>query len=222
MSTGRLFFAGALLLGLAWAALRAPVPAIDPRYLREDFPGDPSLSVSAWLAAGDTRDRARAAIAACVGGLRAAAAAPVATDAAAACLAGSKLDGFMLNFSGHAVTAGRRGSAPWRLGLRHPRPRGPEDALAYVLAGDREAVATRLGTAPAGLQQVSVFAADAATAAAGAEALLAAGPALWRAQARARQIDRALVMLPDGTVETTEALAPRLKFPHGEAPRIVP
>lgn len=219
---GRLFFAGALLLGLAWAALRSPVPAIDARYLREDFPGEPLLSVSAWLSPDDTRDRARAAITACASPLRAAPAAPAATDAGAACLAASKIDSFMLNFAGNAVTAGRRGAAPWRIGLRHPQPRGPDDALAYVLAGDREAVATRLGSRPDGLQQVSVFAADAATAAAGADALLAAGPAQWRAQARALRLDQALVLLADGSVQATGTLAPRLKFLHGEVATVVP
>lgn len=58
MRLGRLSFAAAIVLALAWFALRSPLPVADPRFLQQDFAGAGApLSISAYLEAGDPRGR---------------------------------------------------------------------------------------------------------------------------------------------------------------------
>jgi thiamine biosynthesis lipoprotein len=350
---GRLFFAGAVLLALAYFALRSPLPVADVRFLKHDFTAFGALvSVSAYLDEGMTRERGHEALVASekflngyaetwapsgkgllgdinrqlAGGqtfsisgptaalfvraeearvrsgglfdarlgalvrlwgfdapapartappdaaelrrlsgavLRAPAfqegatygpAAEVqwdfsgivkglAVDEALARLKAAGIGNAVVNAGGSLRTAGKRGDAPWRIGLRHPRGKTPDDVIAYVLTDRDEALMTtgdyeryfeqggvrypavidpRTGTPAQGLQSVTVAHRDAAWADAASVALFVAGPARWREVARQMGIEEALVVTAEGQIEVTEAFNSRLKFLHDLTPRVVP
>jgi len=343
MRLGRLFFAGAVLLALAWFALRSPLPVADPRFIKQDSasPGAP-LSISVYLDTGYERSRAQSALAdteaflrereqawapwgdGALGALNRALArggthlvpeamaalferaerarsetggrydvrlgalarlwgfdtqpptrsAPPAADAvqrlaqalarAAPYQAGQEygpslavqwdfgalpragaldealeklkeagIGNAMINFGGILRTRGQRGTAPWRVGLRNPRARGPNDALAYILTAEDEAISTRgdderffedqgrryhdvldprTGAPADGLQSVTVIAPDAASAAVASQSLFVAGPGGWRDLARTLAIAQVMVVTADGRIRVTAALNQRLKF----------
>lgn len=226
MQLGRLFFAGAILLGLAWFALRSPIPAADPRFVTADVAdaGAPA-SIAAYLDTGYPRERGQGEIAAVAAELRAAARAAggdpdaqraQALEAAAARLKNAGIGNALLRFGNNLVVRGRRGGAPWRVGLRNPRGRLPDDALAYLLADRDEAVASH-GTD----RVVTVLGADGVAAAAAAQALHAAG-AQWPELARQRGFDQVMVVEPDGAITLTKALNGRLKFLRGATPQVLP
>lgn len=353
MSTGRLFFAGAVLLGLAWFALRSPLPVADPRFIKEDFagPGAP-LSFSVYLDTGYERAKAHAALAEVAvflrereqdwapfgegalgamnrvlarGGTHRVTAAmaelfdraeqarretdgrfdarlgalaklwgfdtqppgrsapppdadlrrrvealsrtapyqagqpygpslavqwdfgalprAVALDEALAQLQQAGIANAMVNFGGVLRTRGARGAAPWRVGLRNPRARGPSELIAYVLTTADEAVSTRgdnerffeaqgvrfhdvldprTGAPAQGLQSVTVIAPDAATAAIASQALFVAGPGGWRDLARTLGVAQAMAVTADGQVKITAALNQRLKFLKDRQARVEP
>lgn len=353
MRLGRLFFAGAVLLGLAWFALRSPLPVADPRFVRHEFLALGTLvSVSAYLDEGYTRERARQAFAATEallrdyerawtpegdgmlgtlnrrlaageavalpaaasalfaraeeararsGGLfdarlgaliqlwgfdddsrrreappdaaqarrlaQAAQQAPAfvagmaygpapavqwdfggiakgaAVDAAVAQLKAAGITNVIVNAGGNLRTAGRRGGAPWRIGIRHPRGRTPDEVMAYVLTERDEALMTsgdyeryfehdgrryhhlldpRSGAPAQGLWSVTVAHPDAAWADAASTALFVAGPDGWREAARRLGVDEALAVTAAGEIQVTAALAARLKFLGGAQARVAP
>ncbi len=228
MRLGRLFFAGAVLLGLAWFALRSPLPAVDPRFYKQDFSNARApLSITLYLETGYSRERAKAeAEAANVEVLKALG--PVdpdeATllvsraellDAIAARLKDAGIANVMIRYGGNLVVRGRRGDAPWRVGLRDPR-RGPADAMAYLLADRDDAVVT-LGELPV----VTLVGADARRAAAAAPGLLAAGKN-WPELARQQGFDQVIAVDASGAVTVTPDLAKRLKFLNGITPNVSP
>ena len=228
MRLGRLFFAGAVLLGLAWSALRSPLPAADPRFITLDVTdaGAPA-AINVFLDTGYSRDRARSELDAIAtqfkkfaldapadaGELLSARAALL--DTAAAQLKAAGIGNVMLRFGSNLVVRGRRGDAPWRIGLRNPRG-GPEDAVAYLLADRDEAVAG-FGTAPV----VTVLEPDGATAARHARSLAALGGG-WPEAARKQGIAQAMAVDGSGAVSVTPDLAKRLKFLHGITPTVLP
>jgi hypothetical protein len=224
---GRFVFAGAVFLGLAYFALRSPLPAVDPRFLQQDFAGaGPALSMSVYLDTGYLRERAHTVMTETAAHMRKIAgggepgapelAQAEALEDAVARLQAAGIRNAMIRFGGQLVVRGQRGGAPWRIGLRNPRGTGPQDALAYLLADRDEAIATHGDE-----RVVTVLGPDAPTAAELAQGLFAAG-ARWRDQARADSIAQVMVVERDGTVTVTAALAKRLKFLHGIAPRVVP
>lgn len=227
MRIGRLFFAGSIFLGLAYFALRSPLPVADPRFIREDFGGpDAPISVSVYLDAGYPRDRAHQALAAAAARVRAAPDDAAALEAAVGGLQQAGIRNLMFKSGGTLLVRGKRGNAPWRVGVRKPGARGPDDVLAYLLEDRAEALCTRhdemRGAPVSGLRQVTVVAADAPTAAQAAEALFAAGPDRWREQARQLGIEQALAIGATGEIAVTQALGDRLKFLHSAQPRVVP
>lgn len=353
MRLGRLFFAGAVLLALAWFALRAPVPVADPRFLKHDFFALGTLvSVSVYLDEGDTRARAQGVLAdverfllayeqawspqgdgalgrinralaaggsaaipadqaalfaraeaarARSGGLfdarlgalvrlwgfddeahrretppaatalrdavealgRAPAFAPdrpygpapgvqwdfggiakgEAVERAVARLAAAGLGNAIVNAGGNLRAAGRRGRAPWRIGIRNPRGASPNEALAYLLVDGAEAIMTsgdnerffefegrryhhlldpRSGAPAQGLRSVTVAHADAAWADAASTALFVAGPDGWRELARRLDVAQVLAVTASGEILVTAAFERRLKFLGGAQARVVP
>ena len=353
MRLGRLFFAGAVLLALAYFALRSPLPVADPRFLKHDFFALGTLvSVSAYLDEGDTRERARGALADCEkflaayeaawspagdgalgalnrrlaaggaagvdgadvalfvraeemrarsGGLfdarlgalvrlwgfdddarrrdappesaqvrrllealrqapafdagRAYGPAPgvqwdfggiakgTAVEEAVARLKAAGIANVIVNAGGNLRAAGRRGRAPWRIGIRQPRGTSPADVMAYVLTDRDEAIMTsgdyerffehggrryhhvldpRTGAPAEGLRSVTVAHTDAAWADAASTALFVAGPAGWREMARQLGIEQALAVTAGGEILVTEAFHRRLKFFGDARPRVVP
>lgn len=230
MRLGRLFFAGAIFLGLAYFALRSPLPVVDPRFIKEDFAGSGApLSISAYLETGYLRERGRAELANAAALLRKAEqAAPAepgalslaraaALDQAAAGLKAAGIGNAMLRFGHNLVTRGQRGNAPWRVGLRKPRGTAPDDALAYLLADRDEAIASYGET-----RVVTVIGPDGPAAAANAQTLFAAPPAEWRELARRLGLEQVMVVEETGDVTVTRALSERLRFLHGATARVLP
>jgi hypothetical protein len=218
MHLGRLFFAGAIVLALAWFALRSPLPAADPRFIQKDFAdaGAP-LSISAYLEAGHLRERGQAEIAGVAAPLRAATQATPpetvalaraeAVERAAAQLRAAGIGNVMIRFGDVLVARGHRGTGPWRVGLRDPRGQRPGDALAYLLADGDDAIASH------GRERVvTVIGTDAPAAAAAAQALHQAGAGGWAALARQRGLEQVLVVEADGSIAATRPLSERLKF----------
>jgi len=228
MRLGRLFFGGAVLLGLAWFALRSPLPAADPRVLKEDVAdaGAP-LSINLFLDTGYSRDRAKAELATATAQFRKFALEAPADPAALAVARAELLEttaaqfkaagivNVMIRFGGNLVVRGRRGTGPWRIGLRNPLG-GPEDAVAYLLADRDEAVAS-FGDLPV----ITVIDADGPTAATQAQELSGAGKA-WPDRARQQAIAQVMVIDASGKVTVTADLHKRLKFLHGIAPQVAP
>jgi FAD:protein FMN transferase len=149
----------------------------------------------------------------------------------------------IVNAGGNLRTAGARGKAPWRIGIRHPRGRTPDEVLAYLLAEGDEALITsgdyeryfehggrryahildpRTGLPASGLQSVTVAHADTAWADVASTALFVAGAEGWREAAAALGVEQALVVTAAGEIVVTRALARRLKFMRGHEPRVVP
>jgi hypothetical protein len=229
MRLGRLFFAGAVVLGLAYFALKSPLPVADPRFIKEDFAGPgAAVSFSVFLDTGYARDRAHKLLADAAAILRKAEAQPdgaeaadvaraQALDRAAAELKAAGIRNGMLKFGGALVVFGKRGNAPWRIGLRDPRGKGPDGALAYVMSSGDEAIATR-GDA----RVVTVIAADATQAARGVGAVADGSPEAWPELARRAGLEQVMVVDADGTVTVTDALGKRVKFLSDINAKVVP
>lgn len=166
-----------------------------------------------------------------------------ATDLAIAELRRRGYPDAIVNAGGNLHAAGRRGDRPWRIGIRHPRPDDNHRVLATLeIAGD-EAVITsgdyeryfdhdgrryhhlldpRTGEPAQGLQSVTVVAPTGAFADGATTALFVAGPQHWRETAAALGATQAMVVLDDGRVQVTAALAPRLAFADGIQVETVP
>jgi thiamine biosynthesis lipoprotein len=228
MRLGRFFFAGAVILGLAYFALRSPIPAADPRFLQAEVAdaGAPA-SIAVYLETGYLRERAQSELKLVADELRKArrdaggdpAAQGVqraeALERGAARLQAAGITNAMLRCGGNLVVRGRRGNAPWRVGLRDPQ--GRFEAIAYLLADRDEAVAS-VGEARA----VTVLGPAGPAAAAQAAELAAAPPGAWRELARQGGIEQAMVVEADGSVSVTKALNERLKFFRGLTPTVLP
>lgn len=152
-------------------------------------------------------------------------------------------DNLIVNLGGNVEVSGTRGERPWRIGIRHPRPReGTQQMLALLPTEGREAVVTsgdyerqftfegsgyhhildpRTGQPARGVQSVTVVDSDAVLADAASTALFVAG-AGWREVARAIGVGGVLVVLDDGTVQATPSLADRLIMPDDVALERVP
>jgi thiamine biosynthesis lipoprotein len=130
-----------------------------------------------------------------------------------------------VNCAGNLVIRGARGTAPWRVGLRNTRPKGPSDVLGYVLEDRAEAIATRGEDDPearlTGVRSVTVVAPDAPAAAQAANALYAAG-ADWPALAQKLGVKEAVAVDAAGQISVTEPLAGRVKFLHDPPLKTLP
>ena len=142
----------------------------------------------------------------------------------------------IVNAGGDLMTRGRPGDRPWRIGVRDPLGTG---VLARIELGSGEALFTsgnyergyewegarihhvidpRSGRPSRGLVAATVLHGDAALADAAATTLMMAGPENWPLYARRLGVTRALVVLPDGSVELTPEMVPRVEL-RGEAIR---
>jgi len=153
----------------------------------------------------------------------------------------------IVNAGGNLRTAGSRGERPWRIGVRHPRPDNREGAQSSVLASieveNGEAVVTsgdyeryfefegqryhhlldpHNGMPARGMQAATVVAPLGALADATTAALFVAGPQQWRQVARDMDSALAFVVLEDGSVQITAALAPRMQFADDVKVEILP
>ncbi len=149
----------------------------------------------------------------------------------------------IVNAGGNLRAAGRRGKRAWRVGVRHPRPDTDHRVLSSMEIRGDEAVITsgdyerhfefqgqryhhlldpRSGMPAGGLQAVTVVTSSGALADAASTALFVAGPRSWRQVASDLGITQAFVVLDDGRIQITAALAPRMQFADGVQVEILP
>jgi FAD:protein FMN transferase len=136
----------------------------------------------------------------------------------------------IVNAGGDLMTRGRPGDRAWRIGVRDPLGKG---VLASIELGSDEALFTsgdyergyewegerihhvvdpRSGRPSRGLVAATVLHDDPALADAAATTLMIAGPEDWPLYAGRLGVARALVVLPDGSVELTPEMVPRVEF----------
>lgn len=165
-----------------------------------------------------------------------------ALDRAAAILQAAGVQSALINIGGNVMALGRKGEQPWRIGIQHPRRPGP---LATLPLYDGEAVGTsgdyqryfeldgvryahlldpRSGAPAKGTQSLTVLVtprpgAGTLSDAASKPAYLAADG--WREQLRRLEIEHALRVADDGSIETTRALRARLQLMSGIEVRVV-
>jgi thiamine biosynthesis lipoprotein len=136
----------------------------------------------------------------------------------------------IVNAGGDLMTLGRPGNRPWRIGVRDPRGTGVLASIelaggeALFTSGDYErgydwegerihhVIDPRSGRPSQGLAAATVLHTDPALADAAATTLMIAGPEAWPYHARKLGVQLAMVVLPDGSVELTPALEPRVVF----------
>lgn len=136
----------------------------------------------------------------------------------------------IVNAGGDLMTMGQPNERAWRIGIRDPRGAGvlasielgPDEALfssgdyerGYVWEGLRvhHVIDPRSGHPSQGVAATTVLHGDAALADAAATTLMIAGPEQWPHYAQRLGVDLALVVLPDGAVEMTPAMASRVRF----------
>ena len=144
----------------------------------------------------------------------------------------------IVNAGGDLMTLGRPGHRPWRIGVRDPHG---ARVLASIELGGGEALFTsgdyergydwegqrihhvidpRSGRPSQGLAAATVLHADPALADAAATTLMIAGPEAWPSHARKLGVELAMVVLPDGSVELTPALEPRVVFERETVRRV--
>ena len=162
-----------------------------------------------------------------------------ALDRAAAILRAMGVADALINIGGNVMALGRKGEAPWRLGIQHPRESGP---LATLPLYDGEAIGTsgdyqryfeldgvryahlldpRTGQPANATQSLTVLVTP--REAAGTLSDAASKPAFiagdrWREYTARYGIEHALRVAADGRIEVTKALRARLQFPSGTAP----
>ena len=153
-------------------------------------------------------------------------------------LTGLGVEHAIVNAGGDLMTRGRHGDRAWRIGVRDPLGAG---VLASIELGSDEALFTsgdyergydwegerihhvidpRSGRPSRGLVAATVLHGDPALADAAATTLLIAGPEDWPFYARRLGVERALVVLPDGSVELTPEMVPRVEFQREVTRRI--
>jgi len=136
----------------------------------------------------------------------------------------------IVNAGGDLMTRGRPGGRAWRIGVRDPLGKGVlasielESDEALFTSGDYErgyewegerihhVIDPRSGRPSRGLVAATVLHGDPALADAAATTLMIAGPEDWPLYARRLGVERALVVLPDGSVELTPEMVPRVEF----------
>jgi len=159
-----------------------------------------------------------------------------ALDRAVAILKAQGIDNALVNIGGNVMALGKKGDAPWRLGLQHPREPRP---LATLPLYDGEAIGTsgdyqrffeldgrryshlldpRSGGPTNDTQSMTVLVTPREQAGtlsdAASKPAFIAGDA-WREYTRRYDIDHALRVAGDGRIEVTRALRARLEFPSG-------
>lgn len=150
----------------------------------------------------------------------------------------------LVNMGGDVVSAGGKGGAPWRIGVRHPRPPDADQPLMGIIettggdalftSGDYERyfefegqryhhlLDPVTGRPARGLVSATVIADDAVAADAASTALFVAGPDHWRQTARDMNIEAAMVMHADGRLQATHAFARRFQPSRGIEVETVP
>lgn len=136
----------------------------------------------------------------------------------------------IVNASGDIRVIGRRGTRPWRIGIRDPRRAGVIASLemqgdeSIVTSGTYERyydyqgkryhhiIDARSGYPARAALSVTVLHRDATTADAASTALLVAGPQAWHKVARAMGIKQVMLIDNAGTVHIDPLLAKRLRF----------
>lgn len=136
----------------------------------------------------------------------------------------------IVNAGGDLMTLGRPGHRPWRIGVRDPHGAGVLASIelaggeALFTSGDYErgydweggrihhVIDPRSGRPSQGLAAATVLHADPALADAAATTLMIAGPEAWPSHAQKLGVELAMVVLPDGSVELTPAMEPRVMF----------
>jgi len=142
-----------------------------------------------------------------------------------------------INAGGHVAATGARGDRPWRTGIRDHRAPADQPALLASLDVFDESVVTHgddqryfehegqryahllnpgNGWAVQGLRALTVVHADGALADAAGAALFVAGPGCWPALAAELGLTQVLAVDVHGVVQTTAALASRLRLVEGQ------
>ena len=152
-----------------------------------------------------------------------------AIDRAIAVLRAHGIENAIVNTGGDLRAFGERGTRPWSIGIRDPRPNHPPLARIEIqgdesvfTSGDYERmfehagqryhhiIDPRTGWPARGLHSVTVIHRDAMTADAAATALLVAGSNEWRTIAAQMGIEYVLVVDEQNTLHMTEAMQARL------------
>ncbi|VAX09208.1 FAD:protein FMN transferase [hydrothermal vent metagenome] len=139
----------------------------------------------------------------------------------------------VINAGGDLKVIGSHGDRPWRIGIRHPRPKGDNTVLAALEVNDGESVFTsgdyerfyiyegrryhhiidpRTGYPADQTTSVTVIHNDAASADAAATALFIAGPDGWQAIARKMQLRYVMLVDKNGQIIMTPAMAERINL----------
>ncbi|MBL8471723.1 MAG: FAD:protein FMN transferase [Rhodocyclaceae bacterium] len=162
-----------------------------------------------------------------------------ALDRAASILRAAGVRDALVNIGGNIFALGSKSGQPWRVGVQHPRRPQP---LASLDLGDGEAIGTsgdyqryfelngrrychlidpRDGMPVMHTQALTVLVTPRAAAGAlsdgASKPLFVAGRTGWRDMARRLEIDHALRVDADGSIQVTRALAARLRW-EGEVP----
>ncbi|BAL26712.1 FAD:protein FMN transferase [Azoarcus sp. KH32C] len=162
-----------------------------------------------------------------------------ALDRAAAILRARGIHNALINIGGNVMALGKKGDAPWRLGLQHPRKPEP---MATLPLYDGEAIGTsgdyqryfeldgvryshlidpRTGAPATATQSMTVLVTPRPNAGtlsdAASKAPFIAGDG-WREYTRRYGIEHALRVAADGHIEVTRELRARLQFMEGVGP----
>ena len=161
-----------------------------------------------------------------------------AVDVAIAHLRKLGIHNAIVNASGDIRVIGKRGTRPWRIGIRDPR--GPGIIASIELQGDESIVTSgtyeryfdyqgkryhhiidpRSGYPARGTVSVTVVHNNATTADAASTALLVAGPAQWQRVARAMGIKQVMLIDEQEIVHIDPLLAKRIHFETKTQPRM--
>lgn len=163
-----------------------------------------------------------------------------ALDRAAIILRHHGLEDALINIGGNIMAMGSKGGTPWRVGVQHPQEPRP---LATMPLYDGEAIGTsgdyqrffeidgqrfshlldpRTGRPATGTQSLTVLITPREAAGtwsdAASKAPFIADDDAWRDYLRRYDIDHALRVATDGTIEVTRELRARLQIPSGIGP----
>ncbi len=148
----------------------------------------------------------------------------------------------IINAGGDLKVIGRHQDRPWRIGIRHPRPKDKNSVLAALDVNDGESVFTsgdyerfydyqgrryhhiidpRTGYPADQTTSVTVIHPDAATADAAATALFIAGSTGWQAIAKKMQLRYIMLVDKNGQIIMTPAMAKRIKLIDTESKPLI-
>ncbi|OOC09213.1 FAD:protein FMN transferase [Thioalkalivibrio halophilus] len=150
-------------------------------------------------------------------------------------LADLGVEAAIVNAGGDLMTLGRPAGRDWRIGIRHPDGgtlggiklgggvglfTSGDYERGYEHEGERihHVIDPRTGRPTEGVRSATVLHGDGGLADAAATTLMIAGPEHWPEYAARLGIDHALVVLADGRIEATPAMAARVELgePHPE------